>query len=57
MNSEKDMDSMNAEKAARGIDVYKRQKYRMEKSYSGSRVHMEYMEMTMSVCHSLAPTF
>ncbi len=28
----------------------------MEKSYSGSRVHMEYMEMTMSMCHSFAPT-
>ena len=31
-------------------------KYRMEKSFSGSRVHMEYMEIAMSMCHSFAPT-
>lgn len=30
-------------------------KYRMEKSYSGSRVHMEYMEMAMSMCPQLRP--
>ena len=29
---------------------------RIEKSFSGSRVYMEVIEMTLSMCHRLAPT-
>ena len=31
-------------------------KARIEKSFSGSRVYMEVIEMTLSMCHRLAPT-